>query len=120
MKKDLNNNKATILNTKTSNLEISHFDKLQSIEGFSKISKESNGNITVEFILESMDSVPDILKVFENHDIEYEILSTVVEGTTAAVKVRDKYLGITFLDTLSLIKIDNEWSIYNKLFNVEE
>jgi hypothetical protein len=41
-------------------------------------------------------------------------------GTTAAVKVRDKYLGITFLDTLSLIKIDDQWSIYNKLFNVEE
>ena len=53
-------------------------------------------------------------------DIEYEILSTSVEGTTAAVKVRDKYLGITFLDTLSLIKIDDQWSIYNKLFNVEE
>ena len=51
--------------------------------------------------------------------VEYEILSTVVEGTTAAVKVRDKYLGITFLDTLSLIKIGDQWSIYNKLFNVE-
>ena len=56
----------------------------------------------------------------EPSDVEYEILSTVVEGTTAAVKVRDKYLGITFLDTLSLIKIDDQWSIYNKLFNVEE
>ena len=53
-------------------------------------------------------------------DIEYEILSTSVEGPTAAIKVRDKYLGITFLDTLSLIKIDDQWSIYNKLFNVEE
>jgi hypothetical protein len=56
----------------------------------------------------------------EPSDVEYEILSTVVEGTTAAVKVRDKYLGITFLDTLSLIKVDDQWSIYNKLFNVEE
>ena len=52
--------------------------------------------------------------------MEYEILSTDVQGTTAAVKIRDKYLGITFLDTLSLIKIDDEWSIYNKLFNVED
>ena len=56
----------------------------------------------------------------EPSGVEYEILSTVVEGTTAAVKVRDKYLGITFLDTLSLIKVDEQWSIYNKLFNVEE
>ena len=36
------------------------------------------------------------------------------------ITIRDKYLGITFLDTLSLIKIDDQWSIYNKLFNVEE
>jgi hypothetical protein len=33
--------------------------------------------------------------------------------------VRDKYLGITFLDTLSFLKVDGEWKIYNKLFNVE-
>ena len=51
---------------------------------------------------------------------EFEILSTEIHGTTASVKVRDKYLGITFLDTLSLIEIDNEWSIYSKLFHVEE
>ena len=46
----------------------------------------------------------DFVAAQEPSDVEYEILSTVVEGTTAAVKVRDKYLGISFLDTLSLIK----------------
>ena len=32
---------------------------------------------------------------------------------------QDKYLGITFFDTLSFIKQEGEWKIYNKLFNVE-
>lgn len=55
----------------------------------------------------------------KSEDVEFEILSSEVEGTTASVKVRDKYLGITFLDTLSFIKIDSEWKLYNKLFHVE-
>ena len=36
-----------------------------------------------------------------------------------AVRVRDDYLGMTFMDTLSLLKTDDKWSIYNKLFHVE-
>jgi hypothetical protein len=55
----------------------------------------------------------------KGENIVYEILSCEVQGTTASVKVRDKYLGISFLDTLSFISIDNEWKIYNKLFHVE-
>ena len=51
--------------------------------------------------------------------VVYEILECEIEGTTGCVKVRDTYLGITFLDTLSFIKNDGEWRIYNKLFNVE-
>jgi hypothetical protein len=35
------------------------------------------------------------------------------------VKVRDTYLGITFLDTLSFMKVEGGWKIYTKLFNVE-
>jgi len=34
-------------------------------------------------------------------------------------RVRDGYLGMVFLDTLSLLKVDDEWKIYNKLFHVE-
>ena len=49
----------------------------------------------------------------------FEILACEVEGTTALVKIRDEYLGITFLDILSFIKVEGEWKIYNKLFNVE-
>ncbi len=48
-----------------------------------------------------------------------DILSINVAGNTAAARVRDDYLGKTFLDTLSLIKDGGIWSIYNKLFHVE-
>ena len=55
----------------------------------------------------------------KSENVVFEILSCEIEGSTAAVKVRDKYLGITFLDTLSLIKVEGEWKLYNKLFHVE-
>ena len=55
----------------------------------------------------------------KGENVVFEILSCEVQGATASVKVRDKYLGISFLDTLSFISIDNEWKIYNKLFHVE-
>tara|TARA_R110002096_G_scaffold411789_1_gene612075 strand:+ start:12789 stop:13163 length:375 start_codon:yes stop_codon:yes gene_type:complete len=48
-----------------------------------------------------------------------DILSVDIAGNTAAVRVRDDYLGMTFMDTLSLLKTDDKWSIYNKLFHVE-
>lgn len=48
-----------------------------------------------------------------------EILSIDVAGHTAAVKVRDDYLGLAFLDFLSLVRTGGRWSIYNKTFHVE-
>ena len=51
--------------------------------------------------------------------VSFETLACESEGTTALVKVRDVYLGITFVDTLSLIKTNGEWRIYSKLFHVE-
>lgn len=48
-----------------------------------------------------------------------EILSIDIAGDTAAACVRDEYLGLTFRDFLSLIRIDGRWSIYNKTFHVE-
>ena len=47
------------------------------------------------------------------------ILSIEIAGHTAMARVRDDYLGMTFLDSLSLLKTDGRWSIYNKLFHVE-
>ena len=55
----------------------------------------------------------------KGENVEFQILACEVEGTTASVKVRDKYLGITFLDTLSFIKFEGDWKIYSKLFHVE-
>ena len=56
----------------------------------------------------------------ENEDeVFLEIVSCEIVGKIASVKVRDKYLGSTFLDILSFINIDDEWQIYNKLFHVE-
>ncbi len=48
-----------------------------------------------------------------------DILSVEIAGDTAVVRVRDDYLGMTFLDTLSFLKSDGEWRIYNKLYHVE-
>ena len=57
----------------------------------------------------------------ENKDkIILEILSLDIGKTTAVAKVRDNYIGMIFIDTLSLIKIENNWQIYNKLFEVDE
>ena len=48
-----------------------------------------------------------------------DVLSLDVAGDTAVARVRDDYLGLTFLDTLSFIRTDSGWRIYNKLFHVE-
>ena len=43
----------------------------------------------------------------KGENVIFEIITCEIEGTTAVVKLRDKYLGITFMDILSFIKI--EW-----------
>lgn len=48
-----------------------------------------------------------------------DVLSLDIAGNTATASIRDDYLGLTFLDSLSLLKVDGKWSIYNKLFHVE-
>ena len=48
-----------------------------------------------------------------------EILSIEIAGETAVARVRDDYLGQTFLDTLSMVKLGGSWSIYNKLYHIE-
>ncbi len=35
---------------------------------------------------------------------------------TAVAKVKSSYIGFIFVDTLSFIKIDGKWFIYNKIF----
>jgi hypothetical protein len=54
-----------------------------------------------------------------NDEVLLEIISCEINGSTASAKVRDGYLGMIFLDTLSFLKVNDEWKIYNKLFHVE-
>ena len=46
----------------------------------------------------------------------YEILIVDAGEETAVVKVKSEYINIMFTDTLSFLRIDNEWKIYNKVF----
>lgn len=48
-----------------------------------------------------------------------EFVSIDIAGDTAIARIRDDYLGMRFLDSISLLKSDGKWSIYNKLFHVE-
>ena len=48
-----------------------------------------------------------------------EIVSCEIAGQTAVARVRDDYLGLTFLDTLSLLEENGQWRIVGKLFHVE-
>ena len=51
--------------------------------------------------------------------IQLETVSLDIAGDTAIAGVRDGYIGLIFLDTLSFLKAEGEWVIYNKLFHVE-
>ena len=55
----------------------------------------------------------------KNEEKLLETLSLEVVGATAVARVRDGYLGMVFQDTLSFLKIGDNWVIYNKLFHVE-
>ena len=46
----------------------------------------------------------------------YDILMVDAGEETAVVKVKSEYIGFMFIDTLSLLKVDDEWKIYNKVF----
>ena len=48
-----------------------------------------------------------------------DVISIEIAGETAVARIRDVYLGLTFLDSLSFLKMNGSWTIYNKLFHVE-
>ena len=52
------------------------------------------GHLHGDFLEMSTEDFAGFVAAQEPSEVEYEILSTVVEGTTAAVKVRDKYLSL--------------------------
>ena len=48
-----------------------------------------------------------------------EVVSLDIAGDTAVARVRDDYMGLTFLDTLSFVNVDDRWQIYIKLYHIE-
>ncbi len=48
-----------------------------------------------------------------------DILSCEIAGETASVRLRESYLGMIFVDTFGMLRVDGNWLIYNKLFHVE-
>ena len=76
--------------------------------------EEMNTNEFAKFVGERKPSPAD-----KNDPEMLEIVSVDIAGKTAVAIVRDDYLGDTYLDTLSLLKIDTNWLIYNKLFHIE-
>ena len=77
------------------------------------------GYLNGDFLQLSTSDFAGFVSAQEPGAVEFEILSCEVNGDTATAKVRDKYLGISFLDSLSLVKEGDKWSIYSKLFHVE-
>ena len=55
----------------------------------------------------------------KNEEKLLETLSLEIVGSTAVARVRDGYIGMVFQDTLSFLKVGDDWVIYNKLFHVE-
>jgi hypothetical protein len=47
----------------------------------------------------------------------HEVLLVDVTGDTASVKVANDYLGMRFTDYLSLLKLEGDWVVVNKLFH---
>ena len=77
--------------------------------------EEMNTNEFAKFVSEQKPSPAD-----ENDPEMLEIVSIDIAGKTAVALVRDDHLGVTYLDTLSFLKIDTNWVIYNKLFHIED
>ena len=77
--------------------------------------EEMNTDEFASFVGEQKPSPAD-----KNDPEMLEIVSIDIAGKTAVAIVRDDYLGDTYLDTLSLLKVDTNWLIYNKLFHIED
>ena len=77
--------------------------------------EEMNSNEFAKFVGEQKPSPAD-----KNDPEMLEIVSIDIAGKTAVALVRYDHLGVTYLDTLSFLKIDTNWVIYNKLFHIED
>ena len=73
--------------------------------------------LSLEQFAELVKSTPAPSENGEAYDMK--IVSMDITGNEAVVKVEDLYLGLRFTDYLSLLKIENEWVIVNKVYYYE-
>ena len=91
------------------------FHPMAKITGYEKGELiEMDTNQFAKFISNQKPSPSD-----NNDPKKLEIISIEIAGKTAVAKVRDDYLGVTYLDILSFLKIADNWVIYTKLFHIE-
>ncbi|MBW2623923.1 MAG: nuclear transport factor 2 family protein [Deltaproteobacteria bacterium] len=74
-------------------------------------------HIPLENWLEMVAARPAPAKNNEEYDMK--LVSMDVTENVAVVKVRDLYMGLWFTDYLSLLKIEGDWVIVNKIFHHE-
>ena len=74
-------------------------------------------HIPLEKWLEMVAARPAPAKNGEEYNMR--LVSLDLTENVAAVKVKDLYLGLWFTDYLSLLKIEDEWFIVNKIFHHE-
>jgi protease I len=68
--------------------------------------------------LERVKCVPAPAESGEAYDMR--IVSIDVTGRVAAVKVADLYIGRRFTDYLSLVKVEDNWVIVDKIFHYDQ
>ena len=57
----------------TTKSNITNLNDININKHLSKITKENNGNTIIEFTVKDNVEIPDILSLFENYEIEYEV-----------------------------------------------
>ena len=76
-----------------------------------------DGNLTIMSLDQFVDIVKGTPPPSENGEVyDMKIVSIDITGNTALVKVEDLYLGFRFTDYLSLLKIESNWHIVNKVY----
>jgi protease I len=79
-----------------------------------------DGSLTFESLdgfLKFVKATPAPSESGEEYDMK--IVSIDVTGNEAVAKVADLYLGLRFTDYLSLLKVDGNWVIVNKMYYYE-
>ncbi len=110
---------------------------LEAVEKYIESAYTSDGNLVLDIFHEDSmvtghikgkllrQSKKDWAKFVENlqpspkqkgEEKYYDVHLVDVGLETAVAKVKSRYIDLTFMDTLSFIKVEGKWLIYNKIF----